>query len=100
MVIRSDVDGDLKGLRLENRALRLVLVLVGLAWLVHAESRVRAQGTPFKVEAHEFVLLDRDGERQAVLGFGSDGRPELVFFKPDGKRGVVISDRWQLQPAR
>ena len=106
MLDRGNVAEDARSLRFENRALRAILLLCGLAWLADRPS-LRAQTfklevpvTPFKVEAREFVLLDQAGDRQAVLGVGPDGKPELVFFRPDGKRGMVISERPQLQPAR
>ena len=87
-------------LRIENVILRAVVLLLGLGWAFASGRDAGAKDVPFTIEAQEFVLLDRHGERRAVLGFDPTGEPELVFFRPDGKRGTVISDKWQLKPAR
>jgi hypothetical protein len=97
MMFPRDVEG--RSLRIENLVLRGLLLVLGLGAFA-AGREARAKDVPFTIEAHEFVLLDRRGERQAVLGLDPTGEPELVFFRPDGKRGMVISDKWQLKPAR
>ena len=71
----------------------LMLVLAVIAGLVGGvmssrfwgDGFVFAQKTPQRIEAEAFLLVDRNGEYRAMLGFSSDGRPGFCLFDRDGR---------------
>jgi hypothetical protein len=72
--------------------LRMVLVVLGLAWLVWALTR---HGV---VEARRFILLDAQGSPRAVLGMSSagshGGKPSIGILDPRGKVRASLGYLW------